>query len=93
MLIDVGAVNQRQINQNGKFIIFPNSFYTDENGVEHISEHLVKIDKKSELVKAIIHIPKESKTKIIEKLKLVGVTKDFLFPDDTSDVCKAIKEK
>lgn len=92
LVVDVGALNQRQINQNGKFIIFPNRFITDRNGREYISNELIKIEKDSKFIKKIVVIPKESKTKILDQLKICGITGDFLFPDDTEKVCNAIKQ-
>jgi len=92
IIVDVGSLNQRQINQSGKFIVFPNSFYKDKNGKEYISNHLIKMEKNSDFIKAIINIPKDSKKKIIDKLKLAGITKDFLFPDNTDAVCESIKQ-
>lgn len=92
MIVDVGAVNQRQINQGGKFIIFPNMFNIDNTGNEYISNQLIEIEKDSNFVKTIINIPKESKKKILAKLKLCGISEDFLFPDNTEVVCNAIKQ-
>ncbi len=92
IVVDVGSLNQRQINQSGKFIIFPNEFYKDSKGKESISDHLIKVNKDSSFIKAIINIPKEEKAKILETLELVGITKDFLFPDNTEIVCNSIKQ-
>ena len=92
LIVDVGAVNQRQINQNGKFILIPNLFYSDEDGKDFISNQLVKIEKNSDFVTSIIKIPSEAKRKIKEQLKLVGITRDFLFPDDTGAICDGIKQ-
>lgn len=51
-----------------------------------------KIEKDSEFVKTIINIPKEAKKKILNKLRLCGISEDFLFPDNTEVVCNAIKQ-
>ncbi len=92
IVVDVGSLNQRQINQSGKFILFPNEFYKDSKGKEYISNQLIKVRKDSKFIKAIISIPKEEKNRILEQLELVGITKDFLFPDNTEIVCNSIKQ-
>lgn len=92
MIVDVGAVNRRQINQDGKFIIFPNRIHKYEDNKSIITNEIVTLDKVSELVQAIITIPNEKKDRILEQLKLVGITKEFLFPDNTEIVCDGIKE-
>ena len=85
LIIDVGNINQRQINQSGKFILFPNII---KNG--YIQKELVKMTKDNEELHTKILIPKNSKNKILEQLKLVGINEDFLFPDNTSQICKGI---
>lgn len=91
LIVDVGAVNQRQINQSGKFVIFPNEFKIGKNGKEYISNQLFKIEKDSNFIKAIIEIPSGNKKRIIDSLRLAGITEDFLFPDNTDAVCQSIK--
>lgn len=92
MIVDVGAVNRRQINQDGKFIIFPNRIHKNKDNKSIITNELVSLDKVSELVQTIITIPNNKKERIREQLKLVGITKEFLFPDNTEIVCDGIKE-
>lgn len=86
LLVDVGALNQRQINQDGKFIILPNRI-VDKN----IINELVKIDKSYDFISAIINISKDGKKKILEQLELVGINEGFIYPDDVSKVNEGIK--
>ena len=88
IIVDVGAVNQRQINQDGKFILFPNKI-----SKKCILNELVTLDSSSELIQACIDIPKESKARILDQLKLVGITETFLFPDNIESVCNMIKQR
>lgn len=86
LLVDVGALNQRQINQDGKFIILPNRI-VDNN----IINEIVKIDKSSDFISAIINISKDGKKKILEQLELVGINEGFIYPDDVGKVNEGIK--
>lgn len=88
LIVDVGAVNQRQINQDGKFILFPNKITN-----KYILNEIVTLDSSSELIRACIDIPKECKLRILNQLKLVGITESFLFPDKIESVCNMIKDR
>lgn len=92
LIIDVGYLNQRQINQNGKFIIFPNVFCVDANKKTIITKDLVKMNKNTKPVKALISISKDIKTDILKKLRLVGISDSFIFPDDKRKVIDEIKQ-
>ena len=87
IVVDVGMVNQRQINQDGKFIIFPNRIKDGE-----VVNELIGIDKTTNNVEASIYIPKNCKKKINEQLKIVSITVDFLFPE-IETICKEIKRQ
>ena len=86
LIVDVGIINQRQRNQDGKFILFPNRI---EN--EHILNELVSIDNSSDMVKAEIIIPKEIKKELREQLRMVGITESFIYPDDINKVLGDLK--
>ena len=88
MIVDVGTINLRQRNQTGKFIIIPN--LVDKT---IISNEMVSISKADDIVKAVITIPGESKSKIIEQLGYLGITQSFVYPDDVNIVFEGIKQK
>ncbi len=87
LIVDVGVLNQRQVNQDGKFILFPNKM-TDTQ----ILNELVTLNKSDSMVKSIIQIPAEKKAGIIKRLELAGITKAFVFPDDINCAIERIKE-
>lgn len=88
LLVDVGIINMRQRNQDGKFLLFPNRI---EGG--KVLNELIDIDATKEIVKAEIKIPKESKKKIREQLRYVGITDAFVFPDDIQKVLNDLKKR
>ena len=87
LLVDVGAVNHRQINQDGKFILFPNLIRKGK-----LLNELATIDMSSEIVTAVIVIPYKAKKGILQKLELVGITNSFVFPDNIEIVIDGIKQ-
>ena len=87
ILIDVGYVNLRQRNQDGKFLLFPNRIV---DGM--VIDELVKITVADDIVRAEIKIPKELKDSILEKFNYLGITDSFIYPDDVSVVMGQVKQ-
>ena len=88
LLVDVGIINMRQRNQDGKFLLFPNRIVEGK-----VLNELVNIDASKDIVKVQIRIPKESKKKIREQLRYVGITDAFVFPDDIQKVLNDLKKR
>lgn len=86
--VEVGSVSERQKNQHGCFILFHN---LRDDG--YMQSELKKIEKDSPVIKKRIIIPGTVKKDLIKQLKRFGVSKEFLFSDDTDNVVKAIKEE
>ncbi len=66
--------SQRQYNQAGCFILFPNKI-TENN------DFGLKIDKTPGKIYKKIKVDKNSKKSILETLSLLGITKSFIYPD------------
>lgn len=87
IFVEVGNLCERQKNQSGHFLLFPNKI-TDK-----VENDLVEIEKDSDFVECILTIPKELKKAILEQLTRFGITEEFLFADSVDDVCKCIMRK
>lgn len=88
IFVDPGFVSQRQSNQKGKFILFPNAIYDD-----YISSNLIKISEEDDDILNIIKIPAKQKRRILKELEMVGIDEIFLFPDNIDQNCRAIVEE
>lgn len=88
MIVDVGVINLRQRNQDGKFLLFPNQI----NG-DNVSNELITINKTDDIVKAEIIISKDEKARIKKLLKLVGITESFIYPDDVEKALAMLKNE
>ena len=86
IFVEVGNLCERQKNQSGYFLLFPNKI-TNKNKVEN---DLVEIEKDEDFVECVLTIPKELKKEILEQLTRFGVKEEFLFADSVDDVCKCI---
>ena len=85
LFVDPGFVSQRQMNQAGKFILFPNKMWKGK-----ILDDLVKMEKNDSSIVGLIKIPNECKSTILEDLKRFGITDNFLFPDNIDKNCENI---
>ena len=85
LFIEPGFISQRQVNQSGKFIICPNVIHEND-----ITESLKLIKKTDEQVVACIKIQKEAKKQILYDLERLGITYEFLFPDDIDSNCSRL---
>lgn len=79
--------SQRQYNQSGCFILFPNKILENNNFALQIDEIPGKIYGK-------IVVDKNSKKDMLQTLRLLGITKGFIYPDRNdyvgADVLKMI---
>lgn len=100
--VDAGDFCDRQKNQQGKFIIFPNKVtriakdagkiweddLPEEETEPTMCDNLVEIDE--ETIAAQITISFDCKEEILEQLKRFGVSKEYLFADSVDAVCGEI---
>lgn len=86
LFVDVGNVCQRQTNQGGKFILFPNRIANPRDIKSDMLDDLVKMPKSDDTVIKQIIIEKECKQEIREQLRHFGITSEFLFADSIDDV-------
>lgn len=86
LFVDVGNVCQRQTNQGGKFILFPNKIEDLQDLKSEMLDELVKMSKSDGTIIKRLIIKKECKLEIREQLRHFGITSEFLFADSIDDV-------
>ena len=91
IFIDAPIRTQRQMIQQGRYILFPNKIVKNENCSSFI-KMIEPIKKDNKNIVEIIQIPKNIKKTLIQQLKLLGITEVTLFADNVDVVCKSIKE-
>lgn len=92
-VVEVSKFSLRQKAQQSKFILFSNRV---ENLLElspQFFQKIEKIDKSHEMILGRIRITKENKQKILEQLRLLGISESVLFPDDYSRKCEDISKE
>ena len=87
IFIETGTICERQKNQGGKFILFPNRIDRKNHDV---LDGLVRFEKSSKAVVKRMLIPYECKNDILTQLKRFGMSEAFLFADDVDKVCKCV---
>lgn len=101
VFVEVGTICERQKNQGGYFLLFPNEIITLDNntncnGTEasfeqlYLSDNLVNISKEDDIIVKNLIIPKEIKRTLLDQLTRFGITQDFLFADSVDEVCSGI---
>lgn len=86
--------SSRQQAQAGRYILFHNKIdYNEEMKKYSFLKIIEPISKDDKLIVKSIKISKENKRRILEQLKLVGISEDTMFPDSIDKVCKGIVEK
>lgn len=86
IFVQVGSICDRQKNQCGNFLLFPNKIRYEHT----ITDELISIEKDDPYIVKRIRIPKESKCELLDKLERFGVKEDILFSDDTDKVLQGI---
>ena len=91
LLVEAFESSLRQKNQQGKYILFPNttSKVLDK---DYIIDELVTLEKNDKSIIKRIIIPEGSKDKILQQLQLLGVKEEFLFADNIDTVFRNVKE-
>ncbi len=94
LLVESFENSIRQKNQQGKYLIFPNKI-TDEKNINDrdLISFLVVLEKDDPSIVKRIIIPAEIKKDILTKLKLLGITEEFLFADNKDTVLKSVVER
>lgn len=85
LFVEPGFISQRQVNQSGKFVICPNVIHGSE-----VTGRLKVTEKTDEQIVTCIQIKKESKIQILSDLERLGITYEFLFPDDIDSNCSRL---
>ena len=81
----------RQQMQRGRYILFPNHIEPyGETGEYCFETKIDSIPKDHESITGRIVIPKEDKAKMLNDLKLMGISKEVLFADNIDTVCESI---
>lgn len=87
IIVRSSVKSQRQYNQSGCFILFPNRIIENNDFALQIDEIPGKIHEK-------IVVDKNSKKDMLQTLRLLGITKGYIYPDRTdyvgADVLKMI---
>ena len=92
LLVNAGSLTERQKNQHGKFLIFPNRIIGKKNSAK-IDDDIEPLKYSSRCIIKKLTIPHKEKAAILDQLRRSGVTEDFLFADDVDKVNASIKRE
>lgn len=82
----------RQNIQSGRYILFANKIVKNGNQYEMLNS-MEPISKDSDSIASRIIIPASAKKSIRRDLRLLGISKELLFLDNTDMVCREIKDR
>lgn len=83
--------NLRQKMQCGRYILFPNKIAPNSSAGSRCFETVIEpIAKNHDAICGRVIIPKTAKNKILEELKLFGISREILFADSIDIVCQEI---
>lgn len=92
-LVNSFEVSTRQKNQQGKFILFPNSIVdSDEDDVAFVTGDLIKLSKDDPMIIKRYIVPSRLKGEILRNLSVLGISKEYLFADSIDTVFEAVKK-
>ena len=92
-LVDSFEVSTRQKNQQGKFILFPNTIVdSEEDDTLFVTGDLIKLSKHDPLIIKRYIVPNELKEEILRSLSVLGISKEYLFADSVDTVFEAVKK-
>ena len=80
--------SEREIRQQAAFLLFPNEY--DPNS-KKFKNNIVELDKNNNMIVERIIVPKSLKNELLDQLRKLGITFEFLFPEFYNR-CKAINE-
>ncbi len=84
---------QRQMIQQGRYILFPNQISYDGQREAYFMDTIAPIEKNDKVIKKRLIIKKEYKKQILKDLKAVGIAEETLFCDNIDIMCKGIVNK
>lgn len=90
IFIEAGNICERQKNQGGYFLLFPNKTEHLEDNHMIITDELIGLEKTDEKIVKRFIIPKTAKQELLNQLSRFGVTKEFLFSDNVDEVCQCV---
>lgn len=82
----------RQNIQSGRYILFANKIEKNEDGYK-LTSSMQPIDKDDDAISYRIIIPAKLKKEIRRDLRLLGISKELLFLDNTDTVCREIRDR
>lgn len=82
-------ISQRQTVQQSYFILFPNDI-GDNQGKKCFYKNISPMNKSDDSIIERYVIPKESKLILLDQLRLFGITKGSIFPDNIDFICSDI---
>ena len=104
-IVETGNLCERQIKQQGCFMIFPNDILAkdDDSDEMTLTDQMVKFDSEMSseeesdnndqpAIVAELIIPSSAKKNILESLEKCGIREEFLFSDDANKVIYSIVE-
>ncbi len=86
-------ISERERRQQAAFILFPNALEIKGDTMDEyrILQRIQGIDEKNfDSTELIIKIPNKAKKIILDELRIIGISEDFLFPE-LATVCSSIK--
>lgn len=91
IFIHAPIYTQRQLAQQGRYILFPNKIEKSEYDV-YFSKIIDPIEKNDSSILERIIIPQDLKNYLIRQLTLFGISEATLFSDSIDTTCKNIKK-
>lgn len=91
LLVGAAESSTRQKNQQGMYILFPDKLSRSIFGKGlDLSGGLVELSKKDKTVMRRYIVPAQQKAVILNQMKTLGISEEFLFADNVDTVFKAV---
>lgn len=90
LFIETGYICERQKNQGGHFILFPNEI---PESCMCVRDALITMGDEDKCIVKKIIVKKEAKREIINQLKRFGISRETLFSDSIDEVLKGVLEE
>ena len=94
LLVGAAESSARQKNQQGMYILFPDKLHKSLSGKGlDLSGELVELSKNDKSVMRRYIVPAQQKATILNQLKALGISEEFLFADNIDTVFKAVSKQ